>query len=46
MSLSRRQMLAVSATTLAGAALTPSVARPQTPKRGGALSLRLWDPPH
>jgi peptide/nickel transport system substrate-binding protein len=46
MSLSRRQMLAVSATTLAGAALTPSIARPQTPKRGGTLSLRLWDPPH
>jgi peptide/nickel transport system substrate-binding protein len=46
MSLTRRQMLAVTGTTLAGAALAPGVARAQTPKRGGTLSLRLWDPPH
>ena len=25
---------------------SPGVARAQTPKRGGTLSLRLWDPPH
>ena len=24
----------------------PRAARGQTPKRGGTLSLRLWDPPH
>ena len=29
-----------------GAALAPSAARAQAPKRGGTLSLRLWDPPH
>ena len=46
MSLTRREMLSLTGSTLAGAALTPSVARAQTPKRGGTLSLRLWDPPH
>jgi peptide/nickel transport system substrate-binding protein len=46
MSLTRREMLALTGTTLAGAALTPGVGRAQTPKRGGTLSLRLWDPPH
>jgi len=28
------------------AALIPSPAAAQAPKRGGTLSLRLWDPPH
>jgi peptide/nickel transport system substrate-binding protein len=46
MSLTRREMLAMTGTTLAGAALAPGVARAQTPKKGGTLSLRLWDPPH
>lgn len=46
MSLSRREMLALTGTTLAGAALGPAAARAQSPKRGGTLSLRLWDPPH
>jgi peptide/nickel transport system substrate-binding protein len=46
MSLTRREMLALSGTTLAATALTPRVARAQTPKKGGTLSLRLWDPPH
>jgi peptide/nickel transport system substrate-binding protein len=46
MRLTRREMLALTGTTLAGAALTPGAARAQTPKRGGTLSLRLWDPPH
>ena len=46
MSLSRRELLALTGTTLTGAALGPAVARAQTPKQGGALSLRLWDPPH
>ena len=47
MDLNRRELLAVGALTLAGAALAPPFARGQgTPKRGGTLSLRLWDPPH
>jgi peptide/nickel transport system substrate-binding protein len=46
MSLTRREMLLLTGTTLAGAALTPGLARAQTPKKGGTLSLRLWDPPH
>ena len=50
--LTRREWLArsVSAAALAAAAgsapLTPRVAFSQTPKRGGTLTLRLWDPPH
>ena len=46
MSLSRRELLSVTAGALAGAALTPRTVRAQTPKKGGTLSLRLWDPPH
>jgi peptide/nickel transport system substrate-binding protein len=46
MDLSRRDLLALGGMTLAGAALTPSAARAQAPKRGGTLSLRLFDPPH
>ena len=46
MDLSRRDLLAAGGLTLAGTALTPRLARAQTPKRGGTLSLRLWDPPH
>jgi peptide/nickel transport system substrate-binding protein len=46
MSLTRRELIALTGTTLAGAALTPGAARAQTPKKGGTLSLRLWDPPH
>jgi peptide/nickel transport system substrate-binding protein len=53
MSLTRRALLALGGTTLAGAALASRVARAQAPKpsdaggkRGGTLSLRLWDPPH
>jgi peptide/nickel transport system substrate-binding protein len=46
MDLSRRDLLAAGGLTLAGATLAPRVARAQTPKRGGTLSLRLWDPPH
>jgi peptide/nickel transport system substrate-binding protein len=44
--LSRRGFLVGSGLALgAGAALAPS-ARAQTPKRGGTLTLRMWDPPH
>jgi peptide/nickel transport system substrate-binding protein len=46
MDLSRRDLLAAGGLTLAGTALTPRRARAQTPKRGGTLALRLWDPPH
>jgi peptide/nickel transport system substrate-binding protein len=46
MDLSRRDLLTAGGLTLAGASLAPSLARAQAPKRGGTLSLRLWDPPH
>jgi peptide/nickel transport system substrate-binding protein len=46
MDLTRRNLLTIGGTALAGAALVPAGARAQTPKRGGTLSLRLWDPPH
>ncbi|HMH53081.1 MAG TPA: ABC transporter substrate-binding protein [Candidatus Acidoferrum sp.] len=43
--ISRRAL--IGATTAAAlAALRPSHARAETPKRGGKLALRLWDPPH
>ena len=43
--LSRRDLLKLGggAAALLGA---PTAARGQTPKRGGTLNLRLWDPPH
>jgi peptide/nickel transport system substrate-binding protein len=46
MDIKRRQLLALGGLTLAGVALAPSTVRAQTPKRGGTLNLRLWDPPH
>ena len=47
MDLSRRDVIALGGMTLAGTALTPTLARAQgTPKRGGTLTLRTWDPPH
>jgi peptide/nickel transport system substrate-binding protein len=45
--LTRRELLALGGAGLATAAqarFSPALA--QTPKRGGTLSLRLWDPPH
>jgi len=48
-SLSRRDLLKWGGAGLAAAAATPAIWTPtqaQTPKRGGTLSLRLWDPPH
>jgi peptide/nickel transport system substrate-binding protein len=45
--LSRRELLALGGVGLATAAQARwSPALAQTPKRGGTLSLRLWDPPH
>jgi peptide/nickel transport system substrate-binding protein len=46
MSLSRRDLLKLGAAAVGGATLPPAIARAQTPKRGGTLSVRLWDPPH
>jgi peptide/nickel transport system substrate-binding protein len=46
MDLSRRDLLAAGGLTLAGATLGPRLARAQSPKRGGTLTLRTWDPPH
>src|SRR5262245_32377403 len=48
--LSRRGFLQASGRALAVAAAAPHLgsgtAAGQTPKRGGTLALRLWDPPH
>lgn len=47
MILSRRDLLTVGGLTLAGASLRAAApARAQSPKRGGTLSVRVWDPPH
>ena len=46
MNLSRRHLLKLGGAALAGASLAPTVARAQTPKRGGTLAIRTWDPPH
>jgi len=48
-SLSRRDLLKWGGAGLAAAASAPAIwtpARAQAPKRGGTISLRLWDPPH
>ena len=42
---SRRQLLAIGVGGLAAATLSARAAA-QTPRRGGTLSLRMWDPPH
>jgi peptide/nickel transport system substrate-binding protein len=46
MDLSRRELLTVGGLTVAGATLAPRSALGQTPKRGGTLTVRMWDPPH
>jgi peptide/nickel transport system substrate-binding protein len=45
-SLTRRDLLGLAGGTLAGTTLIPSRARAQTPKRGGTLTTRGFDPPH
>ena len=45
MTWTRRDLLAPGSVALAGAALGPSRAAAQTPKRGGTLTIRGWDPP-
>ena len=48
--ISRRNLLKAGGGALAAATVVPHLgagtATAQTPKRGGTLSLRLWDPPH
>jgi peptide/nickel transport system substrate-binding protein len=49
LSLSRRDLLKLGGAGIATAAAAPSLWTPaaaQSPKRGGTISLRLWDPPH
>ena len=46
MQLSRRHLLKLGGAALAGASAAPAVVRAQTPKRGGSLAIRTWDPPH
>src|SRR5882724_609428 len=46
MDLSRRDLLALGGATLDASTLLPRATRAQTPRRGGTLTLRLWDPPH
>jgi peptide/nickel transport system substrate-binding protein len=46
MNLSRRHLLKLGGAALAGASIAPAIARAQTPKRGGTLAIRTWDPPH
>ena len=48
--LSRRDLLKLGGGAAAAVALTPGISTPpawaQTPKRGGVLTMRGWDPPH
>lgn len=46
MELTRRDLLAVGSLALAGTSLAPRALHAQAPRRGGSLTLRLWDPPH
>jgi peptide/nickel transport system substrate-binding protein len=44
--ITRRQWLGLTGGALAAATALPSAGWAQTPKRGGTINLRLWDPPH
>jgi len=46
MNLSRRHLLKLGGACLVGASMAPAMARAQTPKRGGTLAIRTYDPPH
>jgi len=46
MNLSRRHLLKLGGAGLVGASMAPAMARAQTPKRGGTLAIRTYDPPH
>jgi peptide/nickel transport system substrate-binding protein len=45
MRLSRRELVTLGGFAVAGMTLAPSLTRAQTPKRGGTLTIRAWDPP-
>jgi hypothetical protein len=45
MSWTRRDVLALGSGALAAASMTPALTAAQTPKRGGTLTIRGWDPP-
>src|SRR5499427_3318344 len=42
----RRDLLGIGGMALVGTTLLPASVRAQAPKRGGTITLRLWDPPH
>ena len=44
--LSRRALITQATSAAALATLVPGRAGAETPKRGGTLAIRLWDPPH
>ncbi len=45
--IARRDWLKLSAAALAGTALTrPAAVLAQPPRRGGTITIRVWDPPH
>ena len=46
MNMRRRDVLAMTALAITGATIPAPFAGAQTPKRGGTLTLRGWDPPH
>jgi peptide/nickel transport system substrate-binding protein len=46
MDLTRRRLMTLAGMTATGSVLSPAPGRAQTPRRGGTLSLRTWDPPH
>jgi peptide/nickel transport system substrate-binding protein len=46
MNLNRRHLLKLGGAGLVAASMVPVIARAQTPKRGGTLAIRTWDPPH
>ena len=46
MSLTRRELIIAAGLSAGGALVVPSIAAAQTPKRGGTLTVRMWDPPH
>jgi len=46
MTLLRRDVLKLGGLALAAGVVSPSAVWAQTPRRGGTLTLRTWDPPH
>ena len=46
MAMTRRALLRTAALTALAPAVLPSASAAQTPRRGGTLTIRGWDPPH